>query len=161
MFPATRRPSILMMAPDLLVCTSVPDSSHTPASCSRGMQYCVLQLCQVFVACVSTLKYNMVYGQACSAYGPHGTCVAWSLLLYREPDLTRNPSGAQVLRVPSHTGNALLDREGVRRRPPIAKLHCKAFQFPVSCLCQQWQSACLLLNSAQGLVFRTLIHMRP
>lgn len=55
-----------------------------------------------------------------------------AVLLYREPDLTRDPSGPNVLLVPSLVGNSLPEREKVRRRPPVAKLHCKAFQFPVS-----------------------------
>ncbi|KAL3157603.1 hypothetical protein ABBQ32_012053 [Trebouxia sp. C0010 RCD-2024] len=49
----------------------------------------------------------------------------------KEPDLTRDPSGPNVLLVPSLVGNSLPEREKVRRRPPVAKLHCKAFQFPV------------------------------
>lgn len=74
----------------------------------------------------------MVYGQHTHVVLPLFTSWLTVESLYREPDLSKNPSEPQVLHVPSHTGNALLEREGVRRRPPIAKLHCKAFQFPVS-----------------------------
>lgn len=55
-----------------------------------------------------------------------------AVLFYREPDLTRDLPGLHALHVPSQLGNSLPEREKVRRRPPVAKLHCKAFQFPVS-----------------------------
>ena len=54
------------------------------------------------------------------------------LSVCRAPDLTRDPSEPQTVHVPFHTGNSLLEREGAKRRQPIARLHCKAFQFPVS-----------------------------
>ncbi|KAL0036736.1 hypothetical protein WJX79_007919 [Trebouxia sp. C0005] len=50
----------------------------------------------------------------------------------REPDLTRDPSEPHAaVRVPFQSASSLAEREGVKRRQPIARLHCKAFQFPV------------------------------
>ena len=55
--------------------------------------------------------------------------------MLREPDLTRDPSEPQAaVHVPFQSVSSFAEREGVKRRQPIARLHCKAFQFPVRLL---------------------------
>jgi len=52
--------------------------------------------------------------------------------MLREPDLTRDPSEPHAaMRVPFQSASSFAGREGTKRRQPIARLHCKAFQFPV------------------------------
>ena len=50
----------------------------------------------------------------------------------REPDLTRDPPEPHAaVPVPFQSASSFAEREGIKRRQPIARLHCKAFQFPV------------------------------
>lgn len=53
--------------------------------------------------------------------------------LFREPDLTRDPSEPHAaVRIPFQTANSSsVEKEGPIRGQPVARLHCKAFQFPV------------------------------
>ncbi|KAL0021311.1 hypothetical protein WJX77_002429 [Trebouxia sp. C0004] len=53
--------------------------------------------------------------------------------LPREPDLTRDASEPHAaVRVHFQSGSCFAEKEGIKRRQPIARLHCKAFQFPVT-----------------------------
>ena len=137
---------IMMMAHEgLLICKFV--SAGCLTSCSTAMAAVCAKVVSVVLLVISFCKMTWCM---VSHLDMSPLALNWSAywcLLYREPDLTKNPSEAQMLHVPSHTGNALLEREGPRRRPPIAKLHCKAFQFPVSFLSPPWQSVCWLLTS--------------
>ena len=52
--------------------------------------------------------------------------------MLREPDLTRDPSEPHAaVHVPFQSASSFAEREGIKRRQPIARLHCRAFQFPV------------------------------
>ena len=55
--------------------------------------------------------------------------------MLREPDLTRDPSEPQAaVHVPFQSASSFAEKEGIKRRQPIARLHCKAFQFLVRLL---------------------------
>ena len=71
-------------------------------------------------------------------------------LVCREPDLTKDPSDPHAAlqgALPSHSSFA--EREGTTKKGQnVARLHCKAFQFPVSLTI--WRHDCVLQKLDKG-----------
>lgn len=78
----------------------------------------------------------------------------------RAPDLTKDPSETHAVHVPFQASSSFPEREGARRRQPIARLHCRAFHFPVSLSHSMVGLYCMLAPKvAERCVYSSIAYM--